>query len=674
MVRTRHIGSVVLFVLLVSILAVPRWTPALAGDRLKPEIRDRLEKVIDPGMRRELELNMRLGNLNAQDLDLQIRGQYDRNRIEKLYSDKPLGVTYNQRKTWFRVFAPRAFSVTLYLCETPTSAIDEAETYELEIDEDGVWEVSISGRVKQGMAYQYIVTGPEGPGECFDPDNFLSDPYAQVNWDHNGRSIVTWNDFKWEDKGFVNPKLKDLVLYEMHVRDYTAHESSGVPEHHRGKYMGLTYGSGSGKVLGHLKDLGVTAVELLPIHEFDNRAAPPGMINHWGYMTSHYFAPESYYASTKNVGKVLEVKKMVNALHRKGIAVILDVVYNHTCEGNEDGPSLNFKGFDNKYYYRLTPSFFYWNASGCGNEYRSDTPMGRKLIVDSLKHWVKEYHIDGFRFDLATILDKDTMYAIANELPKNIHLIAEPWCADWGRNQWNKGDFRDTRWSKWNDDFKKLTRKFVGYGAPRGDMQTMIGGTCYWWAANPQQSTNFVECHDNDTLDDHLGGSIKENRLAAMVLMTSQGLPMLHEGQEFKKNKQGNDNSYNQDTLINHIDWSVKKKNRDLYEFYKGLIQIRMTYPSFRYTAPLGDDKIGWMFPREGSERGLGYHLYPTDKCPHEIIVLLNSDHAQWMTFDLPAGKVWDVICDGEKVDDVGLYTAEGNYRVPPKTGIILRD
>ena len=641
---------------------------------LNEETKELLRQITDPVSRSELKVNLEMENISVDDLRKHIDSQFDPARIAKQISDKPLGTTYDAAEdvTWFRIFSPRAFSMELVLCESAISPVEEAEVLEMVKDSNGVWESSVSGSL-DGMSYQFKATGPEGPGDAFNPNNYLSDPYADANWDHSGRSLIVNSTFKWTDQGFVIPKQKDLIVYEMHVRDYTAHESSDVPENLRGTYLGLTQGAGSDKVLGHLTDLGVTAVELLPIHEFDNLAAPAGMVNHWGYMTSHYFAPEGYYATTTEASKVDEVKAMVNALHNNGIAVILDVVYNHTSEGNEDGPILNFKGLDNKYYYRLTPKNFYWNASGCGNEFNSNSPMARKLIVDSLKHWVKEYHIDGFRFDLATILDKETMYAIARGLPENIHLIAEPWCADWNRNQWGKGDLRDTRWSKWNDDFKKLVRKFVGFGAPRGDVQTMIGGSCYWWAAYPQQTLNFLECHDNDTLDDHLGGQIKENRLAAILLLTAQGIPMLHEGQEFKKNKQGNDNSYNQDNIINYIDWSVKDENADIYEFYKGLIHLRRAYDNFKSTTPLDNSRIGWIMPQEGNERGLGYHLYPAGSSELHFMVLLNSDSGQWLTFDLPSDAEWTVVCDGAKVNDKGLYPASGTYRVPPKTGIILK-
>lgn len=564
--------------------------------------------------------------------------------------------------TTFALNAPRATAVKLAIFES--AAAKTGREYDMKKTADGVWYLSFNQNLTSKF-YGYYVDGPAGKGERFDAKNLLSDPYAHANDGSYGKSIVTDTRFNWS-ANFNTPQLKDMVIYEMHVKSYTAHSSSGVAADKRGKYLGLLEGVSSERVLGNLKELGVNAVELLPVHEFDNKAAPSG-VNYWGYMTTHFMAPESSYAS-KAGGQVNELKKLIDGLHKNGIAVILDVVYNHTAEGNEQGPIFNFKGIDNHQYYRLCNNpEFYWNGTGCGNEFRTESPLGRRYVLDTLIYWATEYKIDGFRFDLATIIDKDTMMAINNTLAKNVVLIAEPWAADWNRNLWSKGDFRNTRWAKWNDDFKNNVRNFASGRANRDNMMTLICGTCYWWAGKPTESVNFVECHDNATMMDACGGNAKIAMLAGLITLTSQGVPMLHEGQEFLKTKFGNDNSYDQDNEINHIDWKLKTKNRKAFDFFAGLVKLRMAYPHFRNDRPLSDREIKWMLVE--NHNGLGYQLIGKDS---DVIVLLNGDQNNWIKFNLPDDKEWKVLCNGAEVNLSGLTGAKGDYSVPPVTGVIL--
>ncbi|HNV68670.1 MAG TPA: alpha-amylase family glycosyl hydrolase, partial [Candidatus Ozemobacteraceae bacterium] len=384
-----------------------------------------------------------------------------------------LGFEVKNGKTSFAVSAPDATSVNLVLFNKPEEKTGAG--YAMKKDAAGVWRCSIDGEL-YGKYYGFAADGPNTPGFLFDPKRLLSDPCALANVDHDGKSIVVKTDFTWTDKGFKPPSAKDVIIYEAHVKDLTAHPSSGVPADLRGKYLGIL----EGQVLNHLKDIGVNAVEFLPLQEFDNNFA--GHMNHWGYMTTHLRAPETACATGKKGEAVKEFKQMVNGLHNAGIAVIMDVVYNHTGEGNEKGMPLNFKGLDNPGYYRLCDDKrFYWNGTGCGNEFRSDHPVTRRYIVDSLKYWSKEYHIDGFRFDLGTILDKDTMTAIMNELPADTIIVAEPWAADWKRNQWGKSDFRNTKLGKWNDDFREKIREFVKGHGNRNDVMTVLAGSCFWW-------------------------------------------------------------------------------------------------------------------------------------------------------------------------------------------------
>ncbi|MBP7634518.1 hypothetical protein KBA41_10105, partial [Candidatus Ozemobacteraceae bacterium] len=517
--------------------------------------------------------------------------------------------------------------------------------------------------------YAYTLTGPTTDGHLFDPKRLISDPYAFANVDHDGKSIVVgpqMHKFTWTDQGFKTPAAKDIIIYEMHVKDLTAHSSSGVEGEKRGTYLGMLEGRGTDYVLGHLQDLGVNAVELLPCQEFDNNFASHP--NHWGYMTSHFFAPECAYATGKDGEGIREFKQMVNGLHKAGIAVIMDVVYNHTAEGNEKGIPFLFKGLDNPGYYRLCDDKrFYWNGTGCGNEFRSDNPMTRKYILDSLKYWMREYHVDGFRFDLGTILDKETMSAIMNELPESAIIVAEPWAADWKRNQWGKSDFRNTKLGKWNDDFREQIRAFISGNGDRNSVMTVLAGSCFWWTAKPTESVNYIECHDGAVLSDLLKMDKDRFRLGAVALLTAQGIPMIHQGQEFMRSKKGNDNSYDQDNEINWINWGDKKKNADIYEFYKGLIGLRMKYENFRHAVALNNQNIEWLQP--ANSRGLGYLL----KGKNDLLVLFNTDPGEWITFNLPGADDWTVICDGEKVNDKGLYTAKGTYNVPSRKAIILK-
>jgi pullulanase/glycogen debranching enzyme len=569
----------------------------------------------------------------------------------------------SEGKTVFRLFTPRATAVKLFLY-SDKEAGTVTGTEDMTRLPDGTWEVKVDGNIA-GTFYNFSVDGPNGPGDAFDPDMLVSDPYALANVNHNGPSIVVDHSrFDWGNSKFKRLPIEDIVNYEMHVRDYTVHPSSGVPVRIAGTYDGLSATANKNVGVGHLKELGVNAVELLPVHEYDNGASPTGT-NHWGYMTSHYMSPECYYASDDDGSAVNELKNLVKTFHEQGIAVILDVVYNHTTEGNEHGPVLSFKGIDNILYYRLTPDHYYWNGTGCGNEFDTQNEAVRRLIIDSLQMWVEDYHIDGFRFDLAAGIDKETLLAIDRELPKDVYLISEPWTADWNRKFWNKGDLGGTRWSNWNDGYKHTVRDFIKGNGDRNNLMTVMSGSCFWWAQSPHETTNFIECHDNDTLMDTVGGDRKKARLGATVLLTSQGIPMLHEGMEFAKDKGGNANSYDQDNETNWINWDVKKKNISEFNFWKGLIAIRNKYSQFRHRSPIGGNEVEWIKP--ANDKTLGIVL----KGNEEIRVLLNGHLSAWQKFDLPSGT-WKILSDGTQADVEGLRTAQGDYNVPPLTGVIL--
>ncbi len=577
-----------------------------------------------------------------------------------------LGVEVKSGKTAFSVYSPNATVVKLVVFG---KADDKTGTeYPMEKGPEGIWRYMVDAEL-YGKFYGFKADGPKSAGNLFDPNRLLSDPYAFANVDHDGKSVIVppkFRNFTWTDGDFKTPSMADLIVYEMHVRDYTFDPSSGVPAGLKGKYLGLIEGADSEKILGNLKALGVNAVELFPVQEFND--SPPGSY-HWGYNTTHYFAPECSYATGKEGQACFEFKQMVNGFHNAGIAVIMDVVYNHTAEGNENGPVFSFKGLDNPGYYRLTDNLkYYWNGSGCGNEFRSDNPMTRKLIVDSLKFWMSEYHVDGFRFDLGTILDKETINEIITGLPENAILVAEPWACDWQRSKWGKGDFRNTRLGKWNDDFRETVRAFARGEADRNNLMTVLSGTCFWWTAKPTESLNFVECHDGAVLIDLFKGNKARVKLAAVALLTAQGVPMLHEGMEFVKTKKGNDNSFGQDNDMNWINWELKKKEPEVFDFYKGLIRLRRTYPNFRHSTALNNQSIQWQLPP--NQKAVGYLLGGAP----DFLVLMNSDDREWVNFNLPGGGDWTVVCNGDKVDDSGaLGTANGTYNLPALTAVILK-
>ncbi len=636
-------------------------------DKLRTDVDGKAAEGMRQGVRDRVQRQMPAPALELSVQSARTSGTRSGPRAGASRSDSGLnllGANVVGGKTEFSVYSPNATAVTLALFEKPEDTTGKNVT--MTKGNDGIWRTTVASDLT-GKFYGFYADGPTTPGHLFDPKRLLNDPYAKANVDHDGKSVVVNDKYTWNDSGWKTPPLKDLIIYEMHVKDFTAHDSAKVPATHKGRYTGLVQGEGTDRMLGHLVDLGVNAVELLPCHEFDNNFA--GHMNHWGYMTSHYFAPECNFASNK-VGKAVpEFKTMVDKLHQNGIAVIMDVVFNHTTEGNEQGTPINFKGFDNPGYYRLCDNpKFYWNGTGCGNEFRSESPMGRKLILDSLKYWVKEYHVDGFRFDLATIIDKDTINAMINELPPSTILIAEPWAADWKRNQWGKSDFKNTKWAKWNDDFRENVRAFAKGGGSRNDLMTVLAGSCFWWTAKPTESVNYIEAHDGGTINDILGGNKGRFKVAMTALLTAQGVPMLQAGQELMKSKKGNDNSYDQDNDINWINWDLKKTNADLYAFVRGLIKLRRKYECFKHTTPLNSQNITWLEP--GNQRAVGYLL----KGMPNILVLLNSDANEWVTFNLPDGNDWSILCNGDKVaDDGSLGTAKGDYRVPPLTAIILK-
>jgi isoamylase len=503
------------------------------------------------------------------------------------------------------------------------------------------WHAFVPG-AGPGQLYGYRVHGPSEPerGLRFDPTKVLIDPYgfgvvvpknyhpdaARGAGDNAATAmksvVVEPGAYDWEGDAPLRRPSARTVIYEMHVRGFTRHPNSGAGERTRGTYAGLI------EKIPYLKDLGVTAVELLPVHAFDPHAAPAGLVNYWGYQTVSYFAPHPQYSSRRDpLGPVDEFRDMVKALHRAGIEVILDVVYNHTAEGNHDGPTLCYRGIDNPTYYMLEHGGArYADYSGCGNTVNANHPVVRRMIVDSLRYWVTEMHVDGFRFDLASILSRapdgrplpnpPVLWDIESD-PElaGTKLIAEAWDA---AGLYQVGSFIGDAWKEWNGRFRDDARDFF-----RGDAGSvgrfadrMVGSHEVYGhkGREAEQSVNFVTCHDGFTLNDlvsynekHNDANGEQNRDGAndnrswncgaegptgdpgiealrnqqvknylAATMLSLGVPMIVMGDEVRRTQGGNNNAYCHDNEANWFDWSLIEKHADVHRFVKLLLARRL--------------------------------------------------------------------------------------------------
>lgn len=492
--------------------------------------------------------------------------------------------------------------------------------------------------------YAYRLDGPydEKKGLRFDKNKILLDPYARAvtgqsqwghvnNAQHGYRARVVQSNFDWGDQRHHSIPMEDLIIYELHVRGFTMDESSGVKHH--GTFEGLR------EKIPYLKELGVNAVELMPIFEFDEMRDvrlidENELIDFWGYNPVSFFAPNTSYCSSMEYNREgLELKTLIKDLHDNGIEVILDVVFNHTAEGNEFGPCFSFKGFDNNIYYMLTPDGHYYNFSGCGNTLNCNHPVVRDMILECLRYWVIEYRVDGFRFDLASILGRNDDGTPLSQPPLlrslafdsilgNVKLIAEAW--DSG-GLYQVGSFPSwKRWAEWNGRYRDDMRRFL-----KGDdflAQTaaarITGSPDLYDPAyrGGNASINFLTCHDGFTLYDLYSYNQKHNEAngwgntdgaddnnswncgvegetddpailalrkrlmknACAVLLCSRGTPMFLSGDEFADTRYGNNNPYCQDNLISWLDWSLLKKNKDLFDFFQYMIQFRKDHPVIR--------------------------------------------------------------------------------------------
>ncbi len=480
-----------------------------------------------------------------------------------------LGAVYTPQATTFRLFAPGAKAVSVVLYDAATETLGRVE-HPLK-GQDDFWEGSIAGDLR-GKFYAYRL---DGPG--LDSKREVLDPYAVNAVASSTRGRIT----ELTPPTRPGPRVTsatDLVVYEMHVRDFTIAPSSDVQ--HRGLYLGFTepnthLGDGAQirTALDHLTELGVTHVELLPVQDFANDESKPRF--NWGYITTAFFSPEGMYATNPNDdSRVREFKALIDALHARGLGVIMDVVYNHTAG---DAP---FQSVAPGYYYRHDSNGKLSNGSGCGNEWSSETPMARRLILDSLKFWTREYGIDGYRFDLMALLDQDTMRQAERELRAinpNVVLFGEPWTGGQSplEDKTDKGAFHHVPVGAFNDDFRNALKGspdghdpgFIQNGSHRDALENALRVS--EWLATPAQSINYMTCHDNLVLWDKLKSSmpnaddhelIETMKLGYLALLTSQGVPYMQGGEEFGRTKGGNNNSYNAPDSVNEVDWSLKRR------------------------------------------------------------------------------------------------------------------
>jgi isoamylase len=544
-------------------------------------------------------------------------------------SPRPLGATWNKNGVNFALFSGHATRVELCLFDAHSGA--ETARYDLPARTGDVWHGLLSPRrAGPGTHYAFCVHGPNDPpnGHRFDATVPLIDPYARELSVHLPlRSRVIEHAFHWEGDRPPTIPWRDSIIYELHVKGFTCLHPA-VPEKWRGKYLGLSVAP----VIEHLKSIGVTAVELLPCQAFVSEPflGERKLANYWGYNPVAWFAPANEYAVDD---AVVEFKTMVRALHSAGIEVILDVVFNHTAEGNESGPLLSLRGIDNAVYYRLTPADlrFYENLTGCGNTVNCEHPRVRALIVDCLRYWVEEMHVDGFRFDLATVLGREAggfsaQAALFKALRAEpalayVKLIAEPW--DVGLGGYQLGRF-PAGWTEWNDRYRDATRAFWrGDSGKMGEFAERLAGSSDLFRHNGRKPTagiNFVTAHDGMTLNDLVSYNERHNEAnlenntdghsnelswncgiegptddAAIValrkrqmrnflatLFLSQGVPMLQAGDEFARTQRGNNNAYCQDNEISWVDWRLRSANYDLLEFVRSLARLRRLHVEFR--------------------------------------------------------------------------------------------
>jgi len=655
----------------------------------------------------------------------------------------PLGAIERCDGTNFAVFSRHATQLSLLLFDEPT---DGAPSRTIQLDPvrhrtGDIWHVWIKG-VGARAIYAWCADGDYQPehGHRFNPHKVLLDPYARILvgtdcWDFSclcNRGSDAVDDSPWKAKALVSNDIfdwqgdqplklpwTDTVIYETHVRGLTMHPSSAVQ--HSGCFLGVV------EKIPYFQSLGITALELMPVQEFHenelirhNPVTGEPLRNYWGYSTVGFFAPKESYASRDHWGcQLSEFKTMVREIHRAGIEVILDIVFNHTAEGNHLGPTLNFRGLDNAIYYLLEKDQrYYKNYSGTGNTLNCNHPVVRDYILDCLRYWVMEMHVDGFRFDLASVLGRDRhgnllanpplLERIAEDpILRNVKLIAEAWDA---AGAYQVGSFPGLRWSEWNGRYRDDVRRFWrGDAGMSGALASRLCGSAdiyQYGGKSPIHSVNFITCHDGFTLNDLVSYAEKHNRANGennadgsndnysanygvegfsddpvienfrlqqiknmlATLLLSRGVPMLLGGDEFGRTQQGNNNAYCQDNELSWVNWDLLKSHQELLRFVGAVIKLRQRFTVLRAEQFYTAQEIQWFGPDltlpdwQGPQGVLACKIVNQQKQGEALCLLFNATlvGVNFRLLSPPAGCVWQVLLDTtQSVPEAGYDPAQ---------------
>ncbi len=608
-----------------------------------------------------------------------------------------------------------------------------------------IWHIWVRG-IAAGQLYGYRVEGPYLPeeGHRFNPHKLLLDPYARaiagvVNWDFSAargydsssrktdlsistvdnagttpKSIVTRDNFDWELDTPPKHSASDTVIYETHVRGFTIHTSSGVA--HPGTFAGLV------EKIPYLQDLGVTAIELMPVLEFNenelqrlNPITGEKLKNYWGYNPASFFAPKQSYAfDGSHWRQAVEFREMVKAFHSAGIEVFLDIVLNHTAEGDELGPTISLRGFENSIFYMLQENCrYYRDFTGVGNTLNANHPVVRELVTSVLRYWVMHMHVDGFRFDLASVLGRDEHGNILRDAPlledvaedpilRDVKIIAEAWDAG---GAYQVGNFSTKRWTEWNGRFRDDVRRFwIGDEGMSGAFASRICGSSDLYEKSgkgPSSSLNFVTCHDGFTLNDLVSYKHKDNfengelnrdgtdanysdncgvegpsedpavegmrirliKNCLLTLLVSRGVPMLLGGDEFRRTQRGNNNAYCQDNQVSWFDWNLLEKHKEIHRFTRGMIAFRRVHPVLRKENFYTDEDIKWFAPDGATPHWAdpwqkSFACLILGQTEPDLFLLFNSNTSP-VDFYLPAlptGNIWRLAVDTSRAAPDDLF------------------
>jgi isoamylase len=653
----------------------------------------------------------------------------------------PLGCSWSEANQSynFALYSKHAIAVTLLLYNDRDFAIPiRVLPFAFPRNKTGrVWHQQVSSPQANGARYYaYQVDGPFDPGhgDRFDRDKILLDPYAKGVFFPPAFSreaaIGAGSNAGKAPLGMLPDRLAapllgrpraprhghDLIIYEMHVRGFTRRSNSNVREEERGTFAGVV------AKIPYLKELGITAVELLPIQQFE-----PSQGNYWGYMTLNFFSPHAQYSVVGTPdGALDELRWMVDELHKAGIEILIDVVYNHTAEMGNDGPTYTFRGIDNSTYYASSPSDLssYRNLSGCGNDLRTTHPAARLLVVDSLRYWATSIGVDGFRFDLASIFARNEDGTLNSEDPPiiseisgdhhlaEVRLIAEPWDAQGGYLMGRA--FPGRSWSQWNDHFRDTARSFIGgEGGVVGDLMTRLYGSTDLFpdtlidADRRYQSINFIDCHDGLNLCDLVSYTNEAQRswncgyegtqnvpteVAAIrrrqvrnfccLLMLSNGVPMFVAGDEFMHTQGGSPNVHDQDNETTWLDWDLTTTNAEILRFFRLMIAFRRAHPLIARSTGWGADCSWHGFDGDpdlsNASRSIALHLRGASSGDADIYAMFNA-HSDELGFRLPTTSTWKRVvdtslespCDIVEEADAPSHDC-GSYRLGPRSIAVL--